>query len=546
MAGSATPSYDSGGSTIKPIRDHHNRAGLPAWRFYLCCGSLWTATFLSAFDGTVVATLLGDISSSFQAFHLASWLGTAYLLSLACFTPVYGRLADALGRRNAQLLALAFFTLGTAGCAVAPSMYALIGARVVAGIGGGGLTSVGSILVSDLVDLRHRGIYQGMANTIFALGASLGGPVGGWVADRWGWRIAFGSQVPMLFLSFAAIFAFVPADLGGPEVNSSTSWLEKIKRIDYLGSSCLGLSVTPLLLSVSLKSSATKADGSEYAWSDPLIWGLLIVSLVFAVIFLYVEAYIATEPVLPLGMFRRRTPTSVALSNLTLAMCIFSLLYNVPLYFVAVQLESSTMAGVHLLPYSVFIGVGSLGAGAIMRSTGRYYAPMVGSGLLVVATCIMMLWWDVGSPAWLTWVAQAPGGLGYAGALTSTLVALISDVTKHGQGEIAVGTAMTYVARTIGQVLGVSFSSAILQATLERDLSSTIKDPALVELIRRSTETIRSLPKKQRVAAVAAYAHGLKRIWVFNLILAVFTIAFMWFADNDYMKHDGEDDEEER
>lgn len=179
-------------------RKHHNLAGLSAWRFYVACASVWSATFLSAFDGTVVATLLGDISSAFNAFHLASWLGTAYLLSLACFTPVYGRLADALGRRDAQLVALGFFTLGTALCAMAPSMLALIGARFVAGIGGAGLTAVGSILLSDLVDLRHRGLYQGLANMVFALGGSLGGPVGGWAADQFGWRVAFGAQVPMV------------------------------------------------------------------------------------------------------------------------------------------------------------------------------------------------------------------------------------------------------------------------------------------------------------------------------------------------------------
>lgn len=532
-------------SAPKPPRDHHNRAGLPAWRFYLCCLSLWTATFLSACDGTVVATLIGDISSSFQAFHLASWLGTAYLLSLCCFTPVYGRLADAIGRRNAQLVALVLFTLGTAGCAVAPTMYTLIAARVVAGIGGGGLTSVASILLSDLVDLRYRGLYQGMANTVYAFGASLGGPVGGWTADRFGWRAAFGVQVPLLLLSIAAITIVVPADLGYRTESAHSTWFDKIKGIDYLGSALLGISVSSLLLSVSLKTAATTASGKEYAWSDPTIWGLLIVSLVFMVIFLYVEAYYATEPVLPLSMFKRRTPLSVALCNVLMAMCIFSMLYNLPLFFIAVQLKTSTVAGLHLLPFSLLIGCGSLGAGAIMRVTGRYYASMVGSGLLILLSCGLMMLWGEKTPAWVTWVAPAPSGLGYAGALTSTLVALISDVTKSGMKEVAVGTSMTYVARTIGQVLGVSFSSAILQATLETDLARTIKDPAVAELIRRSTAVIKTLPKAQKAAAVAAYSHGLARVWIFNFALAAATVLCMSFADNDYMKHDGEGEGEE-
>ncbi|BEI88949.1 uncharacterized protein CcaverHIS019_0203110 [Cutaneotrichosporon cavernicola] len=536
--GSEASSLSETPSGHRKERRHHNLAGLPAWRFHAACASVWSATFLSAFDSTVVATLLGDISSGFNAFHLASWLGTAYLLSLACFTPVYGRLADALGRRDAQLVALVFFTAGTAGCAIAPSMMTLILARVIAGIGGAGLTSVGSILLSDLVDLRHRGLYQGLANMVYALGASLGGPVGGWAADQFGWRVAFGAQVPLLFGSIIAIWCFVPGDLGGrvrdaDDEHHTLTWQQKLARIDYAGSTALGVAVTALLLSMSLKTSGS--GGVEYSWSDPTIWGLLLVFVAFTIFFLIIEAYWATEPVLPLSMFKRATPTAVALGNLVLAMCIFSLLYNVPLYFVAVKLRSATVAGAHLLPYSAFIGAGSLIVGLIMRVTGRYYAPMVVSGLIVLASCGMMLTWGENTPEWLTWVAQSPAGFGYAGVLTTTLVALMADIAKEGTGEIAVGTAMTYMARTIGQVLGVSFSSAILQATLESDLRARISDPDLVQRIRRSTDAVRTLPPGVREIAVSAYSHGLKPIWIFNLVLAAITVIALCRATNEVM-----------
>ncbi|GMK57002.1 hypothetical protein CspeluHIS016_0308420 [Cutaneotrichosporon spelunceum] len=527
---------------------HHNLAGLSAWRFYAACVSVWSATFLSAFDSTVVATLLGDISSSFNAFHLASWLGTAYLLSLACFTPVYGRLADALGRRDAQLIALVFFTIGTVGCAAAPTMMTLILSRGIAGIGGAGLTSVGSILLSDLVDLRHRGLYQGLANMVYALGASLGGPVGGWAADQFGWRVAFSAQVPLLFGSMLAIWCFVPGDLGGrvrdsDDVHHTLTWKQKLARIDYAGSAALGVAVTALLLSMSLKTSGL--GDVEYNWSDPLIWGLLLVFVAFTGIFLVIEAHWAAEPVLPLSMFKRATPTAVAVANLVMAMCIFSLLYNVPLYFIAVKLRSATIAGVHLLPYSAFIGAGSLAVGFIMRATGRYYPAMVASGIIVVFSCAMMLTWSENTPEWLTWVAPSPAGFGYAGVLTTTLVALMADVAKEGTGEIAVGTTMTYMARTIGQVLGVSFSSAILQSTLQSDLRARINDPDLVQLIRRNTEAVRTLPADVREIAVSAYSNGLKRIWVFNLVLAVITVIALSGATNELMPESKRLDDDE-
>lgn len=238
-----------------------------------------------------------------------------------------------------------------------------------------------------------------------------------------------------------AIWTFVPGDLGGrvrdpDDEHHTLTWQQKLARIDYLGSALLGVAVTALLLSMSLKTSATKEGGEEYHWSDPLIWGLLVVFLFFTLLFIVVESKFATEPVLPLSMFKRATPASIAFSNLIMAMCIFSLLYNVPLYFVAVKLQSATVAGAHLIPYSVFIGAGSLTVGIIMRITGRYYYAMVASGCIVLGSCAMMLTWGKDTPAWLTWVAQSPGGFGYAGVLTTTLVALMSDIQREGTGEM--------------------------------------------------------------------------------------------------------------
>jgi len=140
---------------------------------------LWSAVFLGALDGTIVATLMTPIGNYFNKSNQASYIGTAYLLSVCCFTPLYGRLSDILGRRGAMLLALALFGAGTISCGLAPSMEALIAARAVAGMGGGGIMTVASVAVTDLIPLKQRGLYQGMANIMFGLGAGIGGPLGG-------------------------------------------------------------------------------------------------------------------------------------------------------------------------------------------------------------------------------------------------------------------------------------------------------------------------------------------------------------------------------
>ncbi|ODN98488.1 multidrug resistance protein fnx1 [Cryptococcus wingfieldii CBS 7118] len=527
--------YASGPASkpVEPASEHHNIAGLSPSRFRLVCASIWTASFLVAFDSTLVSTLLSDIGSAFNASTQTSWLGTSYLLSVCCFTPVYGRLSDLIGRRNAHLTGLTLFTVGTFLCAVAPSMYGLIGARFLAGAGGGGVASVSAILMTDLVDLRHRGMFQGYVNLLYGLGAALGGPVGGWISDNFGWRWAFHIQVPLLVLNGVLIYTFVVQPSNRPQ-----TWKTKLARIDYLGSFTLALAVASLLLSMSIKTSSTKASGEDYAFSDPLIWGLFLASGIFAILFLLVEAYWSPEPILPLKLLTRRTPVAIALSSFTMVTTQFSVLYNIPLFFTIVQLRTSSSSGAHLLPNSILIGAGSLFVGWVMRHTGKYWWLGVNCALCIVATSVGMLFWHKDSPEWLTWVAQAPGGFGYAGVLTTSLVALMTHVQRAGKGETAVATSMTYLFRTVGQVLGVAVSSAIVQSVVQRDLLKTITGPDAAEiiyLIRHSTSSIHTLPPHYQVPAIDAYDHALSFVWVFNLVLSVFTVLALMLVEEEEM-----------
>lgn len=370
----------------------------------------------------------------------------------------------------------------------------------------------------------------------------MGGPVGGWMADRWGWRFAFSAQVPLLVGSLVLMALFVPGNIGRQERGP---WLSKLAQIDYLGTLLLGTSVGSLLLGVSLKTAATHSDGTEFRWSDPLIATLLATFAVSLLLFLAVEEWWASQPVLPLSLMSRRTPFFVGFANLTMAMAVFSMLYNVPLWFITVQLMTASNAGMHLLPYSVLIGFGSLMVGYYMRRTARYWGIMVVSGLIVTLSCASMLTFDRYTPDWLQWIGPSPAGFGYAGVLTSTLVALMTDVQQEGKGEIAVATAMTYMFRTIGQVLGVSFSSALLQSSLDSYLAGTSLPADTVELIRKNTNAISHLPKHTRDIAVDAYSSSLHKVFVMNFVLSALTVVMLASMDNVDMSADRRGGEDE-
>ena len=157
----------------------------------LVMSSIWFGCFLAALDSTIIATLSAPISASFHSLSLLSWLASAYFVANAALQPLSGRLTDILSRRTGLIFSNIFFAAGNLICGLATSEWAMIFGRVIAGMGGGGLTAISTFVGSDLVPLRRRGVWQGFGNICFGVGAGLGGVFGGWINDTWGWRKAF-------------------------------------------------------------------------------------------------------------------------------------------------------------------------------------------------------------------------------------------------------------------------------------------------------------------------------------------------------------------
>ncbi|KZS97519.1 vacuolar amino acid permease [Sistotremastrum niveocremeum HHB9708] len=477
---------------------------------------LWTAVFLGALDGTIVATLLSPIGSYFNKSNQASYLGTSYLLSVAACTPLYGRLSDIIGRKGAMLLGVGLFTLGTLLCGLAPSMEFLIFARAVAGTGGGGYLSFSSITVTDLVPLRKRGQYQGVANICFGLGAGLGGPLGGWLNDAMGWRFAFLIQIPFLLLSSAVIAWKVNVPL--PPAVQSLPLRDKLNRIDYLGSFTLVLTISAVLLPISLKAT------EDIPWSHPLVWGLLAGSIIPGSAFVWVESNWSPYPILPLRLIKERTVLAVALTNFFVSAQAFSVLYNVPMYFAAVRQASASESGLHLLPNSVALAVGSLFAGWEMRRSGKYWWLIFGSSLMSLLATILLVFWNDGTSWFELWFDIVPSGFGASSAITATLIAIIASASRD---DVAVATGITYTFRTVGQVLGVSLSGATVQGVLVRQLRERITGPGsekIIEQVRHSTSSISDLEPTLRKAALDSYAVAMRVVFIGQVVTAVFLV----------------------
>jgi MFS family permease len=142
------------------------------------------AVFLAALDQTIVATALPTIAADLNGFSDYSWVATAYLLTTTAFQPLYGRFSDIFGRKPVMLFAIVIFEIGSLLCGVSQTMTMLIISRAIAGVGGGGLISMVMIIMSDVINIRDRGKYQGIISAMFGLASVVGPLLGGKLKKR--------------------------------------------------------------------------------------------------------------------------------------------------------------------------------------------------------------------------------------------------------------------------------------------------------------------------------------------------------------------------
>ncbi|KAL8801321.1 MAG: hypothetical protein Q9182_004527 [Xanthomendoza sp. 2 TL-2023] len=476
--------------------------------------------FLSAADQTLIVTMYGKIGSDLKALNKTSWVSTAYFLTVTSFQPLYGKLSDIFGRKPALLFAYAIFGIGCLFCGLARNMNELIAARAFAGIGGGGMTTVVSILMSDIVPLRERGTWQGIINIIYASGGGCGAPLGGILADAFSWRWAFLAQAPICALAIISVH-FV---LHLPK-QESAAWKTKLARVDFLGAFILVFAVFALLLGLD--------RGSNVSWSIPIAYVSFALSFPLFVLFGLVEARFAAEPFAPSRIIWDRSLVACYLCNFFSFGGYLSILFYLPLFFQAVDGFTATQASVRLLPAILSGVIGSLFGGLLMQRTGKYYwltvfayAMLVGGVIPIMLCSDFLVNSTYGIAAGLV-LASLGNGIG----VTSSLIGLISNAAQADQ---AVATACSYLFRSLGSIIGLSLCATVVQQSLRdklQDRLSSGKDAEeIVQRVRQSLDFIKTLPPEVKQVVRECYSHAIRN--GFGLMLGIVSFAMLsaWFV----------------
>ncbi|KAK0114280.1 hypothetical protein ONS95_013775 [Cadophora gregata] len=434
---------------------------------------LMIGVFMSNADGSLVMATYGTISSEFGALAEASWLTTSYSLASCAVQPITGKLCDIYGRKSVLLVSYVLFAVGSVVCGIGQSMSQVISGRVIAGLGAAGMTVIVSILITDLVPLIQVASWRSYVNVVATIGRSIGGPLGGFLADTVGWRWSFIGQGPIITFAIILITLRLPSHTSPavrPPAQSKANTQgqrqpSKLHRVDFVGALLLASTIVSLLGALSL-------GGEELPWSHPIVVGLGAASAVLGVLFVVFEVYGALEPVFPPSLIVKRDVATAYGIILLQAAAQLAMMFSIPLYFRTTQNSSNTTAGSHLFPAVLGNTAGGLLSGLYISRTGHYKSLSLLAALSSsLCYLILIIRWK-GETGWWESLEIIPGGFGTGIAFSATFIGLTAGVEKS---EMAVATSGLYLCSGLGMVVGVAGASAVQVASLRALLVEALR-----------------------------------------------------------------------
>ena len=420
-------------------------------RRVLVVSGVMGAVFLAAMESTVVATAMPTVIASLGGIRIYSWTFSAYLLTSTVTMPIWGRLADQVGRRPAYLAGLALFLVGSALAGLSGSMEQLIAFRALQGLGAGSLISIGMTIVADLYGVDRRAKMQGYFSSVWGVASLVGPLVGGVLTDRVSWRWVFYINLPFGLLAAAAI---------------AIGLRDEVRRrarpsFDLLGMGVFAGAISALLVGlVELGAAASRR---------PTGLGLLALSGVLLAIFVLVERRVA-DPVIPLRLFGSPMVRAAAATGLLSGMAMFGAITYVPLYLQAVTGSTATQAGWVLMPFVLgWVLFSVVGARLVLR-LGYRRVVLAGMGALVLAF-VLLAGWDETLTRATAARDIALAGVGRGLVFVPMLIAVQNTVPRSLLGS---ATSLTGFFRTVGGAVGVGVMGAAMTHRLERALEGAV------------------------------------------------------------------------
>lgn len=490
-----------------PLHSHETRRGL-----ILLFVGLMLAMLLASLSQTVLSAAMPTMVGELNGVDLMLWVMTAYILASTIMMPIYGKVGDLIGRKGLLLFAIVAFMSGSVIGGLAADMNMLILARVVQGIGGGGLMILSQAIIADVVPARERGKYMGVMGAVFAVSSVAGPLLGGWFTEGIGWRWTFWINIPLGLLALAASIAFLHLP---PHAKTKP-------RIDVLGMALLAAATTCLVLVASW-------GGSTYDWNSLTILMLLAGTAVFGVAFVFVELH-TPEPIIPMTLFRERNFVLTTSAGLLTGVAMFGVLGYLPTYLQMTFGQDATTAGLLMIPMMGSLLITSVVTGALVTKYGRYkWMPIAGS-LLVALALALLSSMTPHTPLWLFCSYLAVMGMGLGTSMQ--ILVLIVQNTFHVR-MVGTATASNNYFRQIGATLGSAFVGSLFATRLFDLLADRLPVGGALAgggAHSLTPDAVKHLPDALRIIIDQAYSDALTPLFLWMVPLALLALVLLCFV----------------
>ncbi|MEU8964957.1 MFS transporter [Streptomyces sp. NPDC048491] len=459
--------------------------------------------FVAILSSTIVSNALPHIISDLGGGQSAyTWVVTASLLAMTATTPLWGKLSDLFSKKLLVQIALVIYVSGSIVAGLSQSSGMLIACRVFQGIGVGGLSALAQIIMAAMISPRERGRYSGYLGATFAV-ATVGGPLlGGLITDTsWlGWRWCFYVGVPF------AVIALI--------VLQKTLKLPVVKRdvkVDWTGAFLISAAVSLLLVWVTFA-------GDKYDWISWQTYAMVGGSIVLGALFVFAESR-ASEPIIPLRLFRNRTITLASLASLFVGVAMFAGTVFFSQYFQLARGKTPTMSGVMTIPMIGGLFIASTVSGQVITKTGKWKAWLVSGGVLVTAGLGLLGTMRYDTPYWHLAVYMALMGLGIGMMMQNLVLCTQNQVSPADLGS---ASSVVVFFRSLGGAVGVSALGAVMANRVSHYVTDglTALGPQGAAAAKNSSGSgtipdLSVLPAPIRTVIESAYGHGVGDVFLY-------------------------------
>ncbi|MER6916563.1 MDR family MFS transporter [Streptomyces sp. NPDC000594] len=480
--------------------------------------------FVAMLSSTIVSNALPQMISDLGGGQSAyTWVVTAALLAMTATTPLWGKLADLFSKKLLVQISLLIYVAGSMVAGLSQSTGMLIACRVVQGIGVGGLTALSQVIMAAMISPRERGRYSGYLGATFAV-ATVGGPIlGGLVTDtEWlGWRWCFYVVVPFALLAWVVL--------------QRTLDLPVVKRrvtIDWTGAVLISAAVSTLLVWVTFA-------GDRYDWLSWQTGAMVGGSVLLGAAFLRTESR-ASDPIIPLRLFRNRTIALASVASLFVGVAMFAGTVFFSQYFQLARGLTPTMSGLATVPMIAGLFLSSTVSGWIITRTGRWKGWLVGGGVLLTAGLALLGTIRYDTAYWQLASAMAVMGLGL-GMMMQNLVLCVQNQVSPGDLGAASSTVVFF--RTLGGAIGVSALGAVLGTRVtghvEDGLAALGPEGAALADSGQNTGAIpdmSTMPEPLRSVMESAYGHGVADVFLYSAPFALVALVVTLFVKEVALK----------